>query len=343
MSAVLFKWPFRKKLRGVNPKSLWANQVRAISPCKDAVEHFVRAFQSEHKDNEAVWARYGMSHTSYVGTLVVVEEGDVVHVPMTPTPKPTLVRNSYPQRRMYSLICERNRALTKTLQGMLGASTARPYLFLKIAIRHFRKLRVKPVKSYFRHGHANMVVIHCPSRHIFHLEPLNHPKSGDVLLTLERWLGTSIKVDAGPPWVLTSNLDFSTHLCLFPQKTQTLCRLWSWIMALTVVWNDVESTAALVSVLQVFSHHSHVIFKFFMLFHCLSGGADACFERCEEQNSLGKERNLVLGANLNVPPVLCPSIPVGHRETHYPHILRSVEIDKPKSSLLLRLVCAVDN
>lgn len=337
----LFKWPFRERLKRLNSKPFWADSLKSILPCRDGVEHFVQAFQSEHKDHEPVWSAYDLDSATYVGTLVVVEEGDVVHVPLTPTPKPTLARQSFPQRRLYSLICERNRALTKDVQRALDLCK-HSYLFVKIAIRHFRKLRVKPLKSYFRHGHANMLVIHCPSRHIFHLEPLDHPKSSDVLLTLERWLGQSIK-PGGKQWILTSNLDFSTHLNLFPQKTPSLCRLWSWIMGLTLVWNGVTSTEAMVSVLQVFSHHTHVIFKFFMLFHFFVFSPSSCLNRCEEQDSLGKERQRVLGANLNVPPVRCPVIPVGHRETHYPHILRSVELDKPTSSLLLRLIQSYDS
>lgn len=344
-----FIWPYRGALKELDPKDLWVSYLERLLPCKDGVEHFARVFQGEHKDKEDLWEKYRLGSTAYLGTLVLLEDGDGMHIPLTSPPSTSKRSPSYSQGHLYKHICEGNLTLLRALVKAIQNKT-HDYLLMKLGIRHLKKLSMKtPRRPYFRHGHANMVVFHLPSRHIFHLEPLNHRRSRDILLILERWLGSTIfplvnrrskskPCEKCEKWTLTSNLDFSTHLSLFPQQTTSLCRLWSWIMGMTLVLNGVESTAELVSVLQVFSHHTHVIFKFFMLFHALTFPPSTCASRCEALNTLGETKRNILTANLRVPPILCPSIPVFHRETHYPDLLRSVEIDKPRSSLLLRLI-----
>jgi hypothetical protein len=334
-----FLWPYYDTLSGFNPKHLTENHARAILPCRDGTEHFIRAFQSEHKENPAIWEKYRLESTCFLGELVILEDGDAFHIPTNPPPKASLSHRAFHQRRLYTNICTRNQNLLFDFCERFREEK-HTYLLLKIAIRHFRNLNVRASKSYFVWGHSNMVVVHLPSRHIFHLEPLKYPTSKKILLTLEDWLGTFVIPRTGSKnqWILSSNLDFSTHLSLFPQKTRSLCRLWSWIMGLTVVLNGVGCTPSLVSVLQVFSHHTHVIFKIFMLFHSIVSPPSSCFDKCEEQNTLEKERQAIVNANLRVPPVLRPTIPVFYRETAYPQLLRAVEIDRPKSSLLLGLI-----
>jgi len=340
-----FCWPYASKglsSRGLEEKMVWSDYLTSISPCKDGLEHFVYVFQNEHKDVDTVWSGYAIGNSLFGGSLVILEEGEAIKIPMSRIRKPSLSRQSFHQRHLYNDICARNLELSETLPTLLAnPPKGATYLVVKVAIRHLRRVSTRHERTYFRQGHANMLVFHLGTRHIFHLEPLDHVKSQDVLLTIERWLGTTIlkKLPKDHTWVLASNLDFSRSFRVFPQHTHsTLCRLWSWVMALTLIHNNVKSSASLVSVLQVFSHHSHVILKLIMFFHILTFPPRTCLAACEGRNCLGKERRPLMRANLTLLPLLCPKIPVAHRQTHYLKLLRALEADTPSSSVLRGIV-----
>lgn len=284
-----FSWVLLSEVEDLDASGLVNSYESSIFPCQDGWEHVCEAHRTLDFTKVSAEKVYKMKDLRFLGTLIVLEENGTLHVPLKQVTLPKRrkgLRVTLQEEASYNAIVNSNVAICDALTDVLRQRTCPEFILVKVGLRHQERMFMqKGGTPRFRRGHANVLVI-CPKiRYVFHMEPSLHKKVNDVPTLILQWWATIIRPHINPsPWTMTSNVWFHgvDDLFVFPQQCPYLCRAWVWIMALTVIYNRVESAQTFLSVLNVLTRFRIHLLKIFLMFHmCIHSRPKSCHNRCD--------------------------------------------------------------
>jgi len=306
-----FAWTLLSEVEDLDAGRLMDGYESAIFPCRDGWEHVCETHHALDFTKVSVEKMYNMKGIRFLGTLIVLEENDTLHVPLKHTTIPKRrkgVKRAFQEEASYNAIVDSNVLICDALIGLLNGESPE-FIVLKVGLRHQERMFVqKSGAPRFHRGHANILVI-CPKiRYVFHMEPSLHEKVTEVSTLILQWWATIIRPRLKPsPWTMMSNVWFHgmDDLFLFPQQCPYLCRAWVWIMALTIIYNRVESAQTFLSVLNVLTRFRIHLLKIFLMFHVLiQPRPPSCSERCDLNGRLRYVAKDLKGIKLKLLPRL---------------------------------------